>query len=439
MKDYFAVKSIRDPLYGFIHISQIERQIIDSEMFRRLLNIKQLSHAYIAYPSAIHTRFEHSLGVMYLAGRICDKFKLEKKYKEIIRLAALLHDIGHGPYSHLFESFLEDVNGEEIDHEWISKLMISKDPELQKILGDKAEKIIQVLSDKQVTGWDRNISKLAKEIISNNNIDVDRMDYLRRDSYHIGVEYGRFDLARILHTIDYTKDYVEWQICIHEKGKDAVENYRIGRYLMHRQVYQHHARLIADQMFLRALYIAKEEGILPIEKLLINTASYDNNDEFLNYYKTLDDKTIYDEIIVKHTNSIAARILKNIQKRNLLKRVIDIIPDYDIKDEIVQKKLIDMKFLNFIKNDKEIADKFGLEFSEIISFTSKVSAELYSDEILILKNGVPQSLDNFSLINAKKLEEKRFFVLANKDENIKSKVYDYVKDKFKIINTNYEF
>ena len=90
MREYFTIKSIRDPLYGFIGISEIEQQIIDSELFRRLLNIKQLSHAYVAYPSATHTRFEHSLGVMHLAGRVCDKFKLEKEYKEIISKTYIL-------------------------------------------------------------------------------------------------------------------------------------------------------------------------------------------------------------------------------------------------------------------------------------------------------------------------------------------------------------
>ena len=126
-------------------MSKIEQQIIDSSAFRRLLNIKQLSHAYVVYPTAIHTRFEHSLGSTHLAGKVCDQLKFDDPIKEIVRLAALLHDIGHGPYSHLFESVVSNVNGIKIEHEWISTLIISKDSELQNILDDKSEKIIQLL------------------------------------------------------------------------------------------------------------------------------------------------------------------------------------------------------------------------------------------------------------------------------------------------------
>ena len=103
----FNHKSFRDPLYGFIGLSEKEVKLIDTEVFRRLHRIKQLSHAYLVYPSALHTRFEHSLGAMHIAGRMCDGLDLES---ETVRQAALLHDIGHGPFSHLFESVLDKVN-----------------------------------------------------------------------------------------------------------------------------------------------------------------------------------------------------------------------------------------------------------------------------------------------------------------------------------------
>lgn len=253
----FKYKSIRDPLYGFIDISKTEQQVIDSSPFRRLLNIKQLSHAFVVYPTAIHTRFEHSLGATHLAGKVCDQLNFDDTTKEIVRLAALLHDVGHGPYSHLFESVISNVNENKIDHEWISMLIISKNPELQSILGDKSQKIIQLLDHKPVSDWDSGLSTLASDVISS-ALDVDKMDYLRRDSYHIGVAYGQFDLARIIHTITSTETD-EQRICIQDKGKDSIENYRLGRYLMHAQVYQHHARLTADQMFLRALDLATNE------------------------------------------------------------------------------------------------------------------------------------------------------------------------------------
>ncbi len=449
MSDYFAIKSIRDPLYGFIGTSEIERKVIDSDAFRRLLNIKQLSHEYVAYPSATHTRFEHSLGVMHLAGKVCDKLKLEKDYnmkelkefKEITRLAALLHDIGHGPYSHLFETFLENVNGKKISHEWISRLFISKDSQLQEILENKAGKILQTLSGKMVNEWDEKRSNLANKIISG-SLDVDRMDYLQRDSYHLGVTYGIFDLARILHTITYTKGYEEYDICIQDKGKDAIENYRLGRYFMHAQVYQHHARLSADQMFLRALDIAKEDDGLPVKKLVVDTTSFDKNDEFLEYYRSLNDETIYNEIITRKPYSTSVNILKDIQKRNLLKRAIDIIPDRDIKNNSNRRHVMKMGYPNLRELDNEIKEELELEYSQIISCLSKITseaeikAETKSDRILVLVNDVPQELDELSLINTKP-EMKRFFVFTNKYK--RKDVCNYVKDKFKIDNIDCKF
>ena len=314
----FEHKSIRDPLYGFIDISKTEQEVIDSTVFRRLLNIKQLSHAYVVYPTAIHTRFEHSLGVTHLADKVCNQLKFSDEIKEIVRLGGLLHDIGHGPYSHLFESVLSNVNGVDVEHDWISSLIIAKDPELQEILGDKAQKIIQLLEHKPVEGWDPEISILATDVISS-SLDVDKMDYLRRDSYHIGVAYGQFDLARIIHTITSTPGE-EKRICIHEKGKDSIENYRLGRYLMHTQVYAHHTRLTADQMFLRALDIAtNEENILPIDKLKVNLDSSNGNDEFLEYYLSLDDKTIYDKIINSKPDGEASKLLKKYSEAQVTK------------------------------------------------------------------------------------------------------------------------
>lgn len=110
-KNYFQFKTIRDPLYGFVDLSEIELKLIDTQVFRRLLNIKQLSHAFLVYPTAIHTRFEHSLGVTHLANRVALQLEFDDEQREIIRLAGLLHDIGHGPFSHLFEAVLKNVNG----------------------------------------------------------------------------------------------------------------------------------------------------------------------------------------------------------------------------------------------------------------------------------------------------------------------------------------
>lgn len=426
----FRYKSIRDPLYGFIDLSETETKVIDAAVFRRLLNIKQLSHAFVVYPTAIHTRFEHSLGATHLSDKVCQQLGFTDEIKEIVRLAALLHDVGHGPYSHLFESVLSNVNGTEVKHDWISTLIINNDPELKDILNDKAEKIIQLLNHEPVSDWEPSISTLASDVISS-ALDVDKMDYLRRDSYHIGVAYGQFDLARIIHTITSTPENDEKRICIKEKGKDSIENYRLGRYLMHAQVYQHHARITADQMFLRALDLAvKDEGIIPEDKLKVNTTSFDGNEDFLDYYLKLDDKTIYDEIIKEKPDSKAAILLKNIQKRKLLKRACDILPDKEIENAIIRDRVMKMEYPELQELSKEIAEKVNLDYYNTIVYLSKIPVNLYEGEILLLWKGVPRKLDDFSPITIKNSSIERFYVFGDSNTESMKKIDGYIKSKF---------
>lgn len=426
----FRYKSIRDPLYGFIDLSETETKVIDTAVFRRLLNIKQLSHAFVVYPTAIHTRFEHSLGATHLSERVCQQLGFPDEIKEIIRLAALLHDVGHGPYSHLFESVLSNVNGTKVKHDWISTLIINNDPELKDILNDKAEKIIQLLNHEPVSDWEPSISTLASDVISS-ALDVDKMDYLRRDSYHIGVAYGQFDLARIIHTITSTPENDEKRICIKEKGKDSIENYRLCRYLMHAQVYQHHARITADQMFLRALDLAvKDEGVIPEDKLKVNTTSFDGNEDFLDYYLKLDDKTIYDEIIKEKPDSKAAILLKDIQKRRLLKRACDILPDKEIENAIIRDRVMKMEYPELQELSKEIAEKVNLDYYNTIAYLSKIPVNLYEGEILLLWKGVPRKLDDFSPITIKNSSIERFYVFGDSNAESMKKIDGYIKSKF---------
>lgn len=428
--DKFRYKSIRDPLYGFIDLSEIEIKVIDSAVFRRLQNIKQLSHAYVVYPTAIHTRFEHALGATHLADRISIQLGFNDEIREVVRLSALLHDIGHGPFSHLFEEILSIVNHEKISHDKISTILIKTDPELNEILGDKVDKIIQLLDHQQVNSWSLSDSTLATDIISG-ALDVDKMDYLRRDSYHIGVAYGQFDLARIIHTITSTPDPDEKRICIKDKGKDAIENYRLGRYLMHAQVYQHHARLTADQMFLRALDLAvNDEDIIPNNKLKVNTKSLTANNEFVEFFKCHDDRSIYDLIIGKNPNSKAATLLKDIQKRRLLKRSCQILPDKEVENAIIRDRVMKMQYSDLKSFSKEIAEKLSLEYYNIIAYLSEIPVGLYEGEILILWKNIPRKLDDFSPITITKAAVNNFYVFSKNEPEPMNRIDGYVKNKF---------
>lgn len=416
-------------MYGFIDLSKTETELIDSDFFRRLQDIKQLSHAYLVYPSAIHTRFEHSLGALYIADRMCSQLNFSPKRKEIVRIATLLHDIGHGPYSHVFEKILESVNGKSIKHEDISQWIIKEDSSIKEILGNRLKTIIQLLEkDEHATYWNNEVS-INSDVISS-GVDADKLDYLRRDSYHIGVAYGSFDLARIIHTL--RKSPKKDRICIDRKGMDAVENYRLGRYLMHAQVYEHHARIVADQMFLRAVDIAINEDNI-FEKNIFKIRNSASHKKFLEYYKKLDDRSIYD-VILQHPKSKAAKILLNIRKRKLLKRACD----FDIKeitDATASEKVLKMdpNIINKISND--IAKAVDVAAHEIIMYPSEITLKLYEKrDILVLWKNEPRDLNTFSPISAE-TKVMKFYVFGplEKRDKIARAVSHHLNIPLKIV------
>ena len=421
----FEAKFIRDPLYGFIGLSNMELDIINTKVFRRLRDIKQLSHAYLVYPSAIHTRYEHSIGVVHLANIVSDHLRFNNEEKEIIRLAGLLHDVGHGPFSHLFESVLSEVNGKEINHDKISMMLINEDPEISKILKKKrTKKIIQLLDEEPIDDWDKSSSLLATDIISS-SLDVDKMDYLRRDSYHIGAKYGEFDLPRLIHTLTHTKGK-EKRICVDIKGMDAVEGYRLGRYLMHAQVYKHHTRLSADQMFVNALKLAiNDDEIIDKNILKVDTNLNKKHKKFLDYYITLDDRSIYD-MILKKPRKKSAKILTRIKERKLLKRVYETRPHH-IKNAQIRDRLADENELENIKNT--IAKEIGIKKYEIITHISSIPVSLYGNEILIMDNGTVRYMNELSPIQTKELTRDKLYIFA--DEKVKSHVKKYMSRNYK--------
>lgn len=424
-KNYFREKAIRDPLYGFIDLSQKETQVIDSEIFRRLQFIKQLSHAYVVYPTAVHTRFEHSLGTVYVANKMAEELELSDSDKEIVRLSTLLHDVGHGPFSHLFEQIIGKINPNQLEpHEKISRIMINEDPELDSCLGSKKNQIIELLK-KEFDPMIEPTKSLHSDIISS-GLDADKLDYLRRDSYHIGVAYGQFDLDRILHTLSTTTKGSK--IIIDSKGKDAVENYRLGRYLMHAQVYEHHARLVADNMFLKALDIAiNQENVLDKDLLKFDPAK--ENTEFLKFYKSLDDYSIYQKIIDSDKSKISKDILINIKRRKLLKRSCEFTPNDLGENEDVNTELMKMKPEKFEEISNEIADSLSLQHHEMIFHKSQIKIKLYSKgEILFRHKDKILDLEGVSPISAKDSVIK-YYVFGPSDKSIREKIAKKIADR----------
>ncbi|GFO96459.1 HD superfamily phosphohydrolase, partial [groundwater metagenome] len=203
------IKFIRDPIYGFIELKNSEIRLMDSPFLQRLRRIKQLGNTHLVYPSACHSRFEHSLGVLHVANRMAHQIRLPTSQIRVVRYAAMLHDIGHGPLSHNFEDIIKTADGEKVSHEDIAKKIIKEDRLIGNVLDRDKESVLELFDEENETA--------IKEIISS-NIDADKLDYLRRDSYHTGVAYGAFDLERILHTISKKEEADRSYLTILWKG-----------------------------------------------------------------------------------------------------------------------------------------------------------------------------------------------------------------------------
>jgi uncharacterized protein len=260
---------IRCPVHGFISLNDWERSIIDHRAFQRLRRIRQLAWTDMVYPGGMHTRFEHSLGVMHTAtllyNAICARsseiLKSRLKYipsgldrdLQLVRLAALLHDVGHGPFSHAGEDLLPDreSGSGQYKHEEYSaaivrhrlREVIEDHPWNRRNHGLTAEEVAQFLEANPKAQY-----RLFWRELIDGQMDADRMDYLLRDSYHLGVQYGRFDLNRVINTIEATPDERELapRLGISEGGWHAAESLVLARYFMFTQVYYHKTRVAYD-------------------------------------------------------------------------------------------------------------------------------------------------------------------------------------------------
>lgn len=243
----------KDPVHDHIHIRhQIILDLIDSKEFQRLRRIKQLGTSQYTFHGAEHSRFSHSLGVYELARKICDRFlrNYPEEWDDSERLvtlcAALLHDVGHGPFSHTFEKIFDT------DHEKLTtQIILDETSEINAILRRVSPSFPNEVAS-VITGQYPNPQVV--QLISS-QIDADRMDYLQRDAYFTGVTYGKFDLSRILRVIRPYKDGIAFQ----HQGMHAVEDYVVRRYQMYMQIYFHPVsrgmEVTLDRLLTRAKFL----------------------------------------------------------------------------------------------------------------------------------------------------------------------------------------
>jgi uncharacterized protein len=265
---------IRDPIHTFIRLSRHERAVVDSAPYQRLRDIHQLALTYLVYPGATHTRFEHCLGVMDLAGRIFDVVTAEAnlsdataellparetfgKWKLVLRFAALCHDLGHLPFSHAAEA---ELLPEGVSHEDLSRTIIESDQMKSlwtefRIRADEVAKV--AVGPKHYPEPLNDWETLLAEIITGDAFGADRMDYLLRDAYHAGVAYGRFEHHRLIDSmrILHNGEAESPALGIEQGGIQSAESLLWARYLMYTQLYFHHVRRVYDfhlQQFLSA-------------------------------------------------------------------------------------------------------------------------------------------------------------------------------------------
>jgi len=312
------VKIVNDPVYGFIRFPEAElMRVIDHPWFQRLRNIKQMGLAHLVYPGAVHTRLAHSLGACHLMGKALDELKTknitpDKEECLAARLATLLHDIGHGPFSHSLEHTLVGVH-----HETLSRMMMHR---MNSEMGGMLGKAIQVFDHSYP-------SRYLHQLVSS-QLDVDRMDYLNRDSFYTGVSEGVIGYDRILQMLTVRDN----ELMVEEKGVYSVEKFIIARRLMYWQVYLHKTVLGAEMLLINILKRAKElatEGkelfASPALKYFLyknlTEKDFEDSPEHLDHFCMLDDHDVMVSIKVwqTHDDKILSQLCQMLILRKLYK------------------------------------------------------------------------------------------------------------------------
>lgn len=402
------MKILNDPIYGFITIKYpILLQLIDHPYFQRLNRIKQLGLSYLVYPGAHHTRFHHAIGAMHLMQQAIEVLKVKgveiSEEEEIGVLAAiLLHDIGHGPFSHALEHTL--VSG--VNHEDLSIILMDK---LNQEFEGKLDLAIQIFRN--------SYPKMFLHQLVSSQLDMDRLDYLKRDSFYSGVSEGVVSSDRILNMLNVHED----QLVIEEKGIYSIEKFIVARRLMYWQVYLHKTVLAAENLLVeilkRANYLASQGEELFASPVLKNFL-YNNyskadfeKEEVIEQFTRLDDSDIYSAIKAWSTHSDKTL---SVISRNLIDRKLPKIS--------IQKTPFEQERIHKLR--EMVKETYGIGEVEIghLVFDSEIANNAYNaikDKILIkYKSGevlnITEASDNFN-IQALTEPVKKYFICYPKE------------------------
>lgn len=358
---------IRDPIHGLIRLTDQEMRLVNTKVFQRLRRVRQLAMADLVYPGALHTRFDHSLGVVHIAQRVLERLDRIEQMSDsdavVVRLAALLHDVGHGPFSHVSEYVLDrhydkTAVGTAADlakiHEKLTVDIIKNDREIGAVLvGEQREEVVALIQGSRQRNFRRDIVSSA--------LDADKMDYLLRDAYYAGVQYGRYDLEKIIDTFRVRREGTQSYLVIHEAGIFAVEQLILSKHHMFQQVYGHRVRVITDAMIVRGLELAIETDAKVRE-----VYTYDGSDEHLARYLAADDAEIV-HFVMQSTDLRAKSIFQRLRERRLLKELALItLDERDVPGATLRDRLARLTDEQTRQIEQEVAKHLGCQRWEVI-------------------------------------------------------------------------
>ncbi|WP_338981813.1 HD domain-containing protein [Spiroplasma endosymbiont of Eupeodes luniger] len=396
---------VRDSIYGNINVQEsVIIALINSKEFQRLRRILQLGGGQFVFPSAVHNRFSHSLGVYYLIDKIFRNSSFDNvsnEEKTLTKIAGLLHDLGHGPFSHSFEK-VSPINHEQ----WTIAIIQNEQSQINQVLkafNIDVQAVCQIIAKTHP-------NKIILSLVSS-QLDCDRMDYLLRDSYHTGVEYGNFDIDWIMENLRIINN----EIVYDEKALFAIENYLLGRYHMYWQIYNHKVGISFDYLlvniFKRLKYLFTKNFKFKTDIALFAPLLQENNSKQLNvsHYLQLDDYSLMSlfSLLAKEEDNI----LQDLTDRIINRRFFKLIPNVNANDLKNYQKLL-------------VAGNYDLDYYLIIEEFNQPT--LYQQDLmeqpikLVNKNDVVFNLEKKSkLINtneqSSKQVEKQQYVLLPKE------------------------
>ena len=411
-----TAKIINDPVFGFIRVPRgLMLDIVRHPAFYRLSRIKQLGGANIVYPGAQHTRFQHSLGAFHLMGKAIQSLQQKGHFifdseAEAVQAAILLHDIGHGPFSHVLEHTL--ISG--VSHEDISLMVMEQ---MNEEFRGQLSLAIKIFKDEYP-------KRFLHQLISS-QLDMDRLDYLKRDAFFTGVNEANIGSSRIIDMLDMVDD----QLVVDKKGIYSIENYLVSRRLMYWQVYLHKTSVAAEHVMINALLRAKrlaheelstlnaKHSTLNVQLFAspalrfflyndIDRKTFFQNPDCLRHYLTLDDNDIWSAMKVwcEHPDPILSMLSRDFINRNIFKIEIS---DQPVSDERKQEKL------------QELSQRYGISLADAnyLIANIEVGKDMYSlddDQIEIRFNdgsthNLTEASDMLSPSLASKKVRKHYF------------------------------